>query len=224
MSDAAREAILSRVRQALRSPAPEPHWLRQPASTGPVFPIPEATESACRDRFRREFAAIQGEWIEADSLEEGRPRIKDWLFREEIATVLVADNPLLRGIFDGFPQVRFVGGDNASISGWDAVDMGVTPCESLVAESGTIAVSAGLSGRALSVLPPIHMVVATADQLVPDLESSFAKIRARYGEELPSTLTWISGPSRTADIEKILVLGAHGPRRLVLLMLPSGTA
>ena len=111
-----------------------------------------------------------------------------------------------------------------STDGWDSFPVGVTPAESLVAESGTIVVGTGIAGRALSVLPPIHLVVATCDQLVGDLETSIRRIRTRYPDRLPSSFTWISGPSRTADIEKILVLGAHGPRRLVLLLLPAAAS
>ena len=70
----------------------------------------------------------------------------------------------------------------------------------------------------LSVLPPTHYVVATRGQLVPDLDAAFAILRARGA--LPSAVSFVSGPSRTADIEKILVLGAHGPRRLAIVLLP----
>ncbi|MFO0944353.1 MAG: hypothetical protein U1D30_00175 [Planctomycetota bacterium] len=156
MSDAAREAILSRVRQALKSPSPEPHWLHEEVATGPVFPLPQNTDSSRKERFLREFAAIQGELLEAVSLEESRAKIKEWLFREEIASVLIADVPLTRRVFEGIPQARFVDGSNASVQGWDTVDLGVTPCEALVAESGTIAVSAGLSGRGFRSYPRAH--------------------------------------------------------------------
>lgn len=223
MSDSAREAILGRVRQALRSPSPEPHWAHEPTTTGPIFPLPEPTETALRARFRQEFAAIQGEWLEADSLEAAKTLLADWLMRDEIRSLLAADSPALRLLLAETPSVQWIGGDSTDRRGWEQLDVGVTLAESLVAESGTILVSAGISGRALSVLPPIHLVVATADQLVADLETSMARLRARYPQQLPSTMSWISGPSRTSDIEKTLVLGAHGPRRLLLLMLPAGT-
>jgi len=75
----------------------------------------------------------------------------------------------------------------------------------------------------MSVLPPVHVVVATMDQLLTDLDAAVKFVRKRYGDQLPSTLSVVTGPSRTADIEKILVLGAHGPKRLVVLMLPEGS-
>jgi L-lactate dehydrogenase complex protein LldG len=86
-----------------------------------------------------------------------------------------------------------------------------------VAQTGSIFVSTrSAGGRALSVLPPVHLVLARRDQLVPDLPAAFARLRQRHGGRWPSAVTMITGPSRTADIEKILVMGAHGPKRLVV--------
>jgi len=93
----------------------------------------------------------------------------------------------------------------------------VTGCDCLIAQTGSVivtTVSAG--GRALSVLPPTHLVIARREQLVPDLATAMALLRKRYDKHWPSALSVITGPSRTADIEKILVMGAHGPKRLVL--------
>ena len=72
-------------------------------------------------------------------------------------------------------------------------------------------------GRALSVLPPHHVVVARREQLVRDLPAAFAQLRERYSSSYPSFLSVITGPSRTGDIERILVLGAHGPKKLTIL-------
>jgi L-lactate dehydrogenase complex protein LldG len=222
MSRTARAAILQRVRQALKNPSPEPHWLTEPTGAGPVFPLPEPTEEALRGRFREEFQAIQGEWHEVDSLDAARQWLADWLERERVGSLLAPRSAALESLLGDRDLVRWVDASVESTKGWDKIDVGVTLAESLVAESGTIAVGSGIAGRAISVLPPIHLVVATADQLVADLETSMRRIRERYPERLPTTFSWITGPSRTADIEKILVLGAHGPRRLVLLLAPAG--
>ena len=104
------------------------------------------------------------------------------------------------------------------ISDLEASDAAITECEALVAQTGSILVSAASAGgRALSVLPPHHVVLATRSQLIPDLAAAFSLLREKYGENYPSFLSFITGPSRTGDIERILVLGAHGPRRLTLL-------
>ncbi len=69
-------------------------------------------------------------------------------------------------------------------------------------------------GRALSVLPPHHVVIARTSQIVPDLVTALQQAQLRYAAQWPSFISFITGPSRTGDIERILVLGAHGPKRL----------
>lgn len=97
---------------------------------------------------------------------------------------------------------------------------GITSCEYLIARLGSIMVStAQTSGRRLFVYPDIHIVVAYTSQLVPDLPQAISAITAKYGKDLPSLISVISGPSRTADIEKTLVMGAHGPRELYVFMI-----
>jgi L-lactate dehydrogenase complex protein LldG len=99
--------------------------------------------------------------------------------------------------------------------------VGITSAERLVARTGSIFVRSDRSGgRQLSVLPPIHVVVATEAQLVFSLGDVLREFGTNAGT--CSFATFITGPSRTADIEKILVLGAHGPKRLVVVMLPAG--
>jgi L-lactate utilization protein LutB len=93
-----------------------------------------------------------------------------------------------------------------------------TDCEFLVAESGSIVVSEKNDERSASALAEIHVVAAKKSRLVRDLDEMLARLREKYGEKMPRFVTVISGPSRTADIEKIIVRGAHGPRRLILLL------
>ena len=91
--------------------------------------------------------------------------------------------------------------------------------ELLVKKLGAILVSSASSGgRALSILPHVHVVVEDAGQVVPDLGSALALAKARHGDQMPSMLSFITGPSRTGDIERILVLGAHGPKELYLVL------
>ncbi len=134
-------------------------------------------------RFRDEFIALRGELIED-----------------------------LSAFLAGFPKIT---SDDAAVPGNAAVheaDLGITGCECLIAQTGTIVVST----RAISVLPPVHLVIARPDQIVPDLAAAFEFLRHRYDGRWPDAISFITGPSRTADIEKILVMGAHGPKRLAL--------
>jgi L-lactate dehydrogenase complex protein LldG len=100
------------------------------------------------------------------------------------------------------------------------VDCGITLCECLVTRTGSfILTSKQLAGRRLSVFPPVHIVVAGTAQLVPDIKDGLAFIKKKYRDKLPSMISLVTGASRTADIEKTLVLGAHGPKELVLFLI-----
>jgi L-lactate dehydrogenase complex protein LldG len=187
--DVARDNILQRVRAALRVEAHRP-----PAPTGtPIFP-PIADPEA---RFREEFAALKGDIIE--NAEKLRVFLNGF---SKIAT-------------DGSELTsKTVGEPNAGVR---ECDLGVTSCDCLVAQTGSVVVSTlSAGGRALSVLPPTHLVIARREQIVPDLATAMTLLRKRYDRHWPSTLSVITGSSRTADIEKILVMGAHGPKRLAL--------
>ena len=182
----ARENILSRVRSALRAETPRP-----PAPTESPIWLPVGDVET---RFRTEFTAVRGDLL--DSVQQLREFLKAF---PKIA-------------IDGSALVRQLLGDG-TVTARDA-DIGVTVCDCLVARSGSIIVSARVAGgRALSVLPPVHLVIARRDQIVPDLAAAFMLLRQRYDGHWPSSLCLISGPSRTADIEKILVMGAHGPKQ-----------
>ena len=89
-----------------------------------------------------------------------------------------------------------------------------------VAETGTLALASGPDNpTTLNFLPDNHIVVLAAEDVVGDLESVFARARARYGANaMPRTLNFITGPSRSADIEQTLLFGAHGPRRLHVVL------
>ena len=97
-------------------------------------------------------------------------------------------------------------------------DVGITECDSLVAQTGSVLVtSRSAGGRALSVLPPHHVVLARREQLLGDLSDAFELLKRKYSQNYPSFISFITGPSRTGDIERVLVLGAHGPRKLTIL-------
>jgi L-lactate dehydrogenase complex protein LldG len=100
----------------------------------------------------------------------------------------------------------------------DDFEAGITRCEALIALTGSIMVcSSGASGRRMNVFPPVHVVLAAKSDLVPSINAGFMRIEERY-QERPSHISLITGPSRTADIEKTLVMGAHGPKELIVLM------
>ena len=102
----------------------------------------------------------------------------------------------------------------------ESCDAGITECDALVAQTGSVLVTGrSAGGRALSVLPPHHVVLARRGQLLGDLPEAFAFLKNKYALDYPSFISFITGPSRTGDIERILVLGAHGPKKLTIFCL-----
>ena len=129
-------------------------------------------------------------------------------------------HPLVEPLLAGVPcaTYRVTAGDFDK-NALEACDAGITSCEALVAQTGSILVSSATSGgRAVSILPHVHVVVATCDQIVATLADALHAAKERHEGRMPSMLSFITGPSRTGDIERILVLGAHGPKELILIL------
>lgn len=100
------------------------------------------------------------------------------------------------------------------------IEVGITDCECLVANTGTVVLSSAQpSGRILPIYAPIHVIVASSENLVSDIGEAISFMQQKYGNHLPTAIFFASGPSRTADIEKRLVLGVHGPKEVFLFLL-----
>lgn len=98
-------------------------------------------------------------------------------------------------------------------------DAAITGCEWLVARTGSIVMTAAnASGRTVSVYAPVHICIAFSNQLVYDVKDALVKAKEKYGNHLPSLITFATGPSRTADIEKTLVVGVHGPKEVYVFL------
>ncbi len=99
------------------------------------------------------------------------------------------------------------------------VNVGVSFCESLSARTGSVLVSSKqTAGRRLPAFSNYHIVIAYTSQLVYTIKESLNEIKKKYGNNLPSMIVNIAGPSRTADIEKTLVQGAHGPKEIYVFL------
>ena len=99
-------------------------------------------------------------------------------------------------------------------------DVAFTGCEFLVARTGSLLLSSGQqSGRTVSVYAPVHICIARTNQLVYDVDDAIMQLRERYGATFPSMVSLATGPSRTADIEKTLVVGVHGPKEVYCFLI-----
>lgn len=213
-----RETFLDRVRTCLERgggalPRPAPH--RPPAPP----PRDERVE-----RFVRELEAVGGVVHRAASASEAREAILGLLHQSSARRVIRDASPILEELaLDGF-EVTVADFDDEASRGplrdaAFAADVGVTSADFGVAETGTLALLARRGhGRAVSLLPPVHVAVLAADAVVGELAELFERVTAG-GADLPSALTLITGPSRTGDIELVLTVGVHGPKELHVILI-----
>ncbi len=218
-----REKILGRVREALAVKTPQSARDDEPraATTSGAREWLPATGESLEERlaqFRRNLAALKAEFHlvqERDEWQKVLCGLRDAEGWKRVATHRGELTDLAADTL-GLPVLRT---DAAyDVKELDRCDVGITQCDALVAQTGSVLVtnrSAG--GRALSVLPPHHVVLARREQLLRDLPEAFQLLQRKYGGNYPSMISFITGPSRTADIERILVLGAHGPKKLTVI-------
>ena len=97
--------------------------------------------------------------------------------------------------------------------------VGITGCFCAIAETGTLMLASGPDTAATtSLLPETHIAIVPQSRIVPAMEAGFALLREEQGDDLPRAVNFVSGPSRTGDIEQTIVLGAHGPYRVHLIL------
>jgi L-lactate dehydrogenase complex protein LldG len=215
-----RDQILARVREALRNPAPSEGENRQPrgAQSRQWLPKVGDTFEEWAALFQTNAAELRADFHLLSDRSELTPRMAA-LQRAEGWKRIGSHRGDLAGIACQAAGLPVLWTDPGyAMNDLEACDAGITECDALIAQTGSVLVtnrSAG--GRALSVLPPHHVVVARRDQLLPDLPAAFELLKQKYAPDYPGFISLITGPSRTGDIERILVLGAHGPKKLTIL-------
>jgi L-lactate dehydrogenase complex protein LldG len=204
-----KEKILKKVRKALlnRKPAmPEPDF------NSDVFA--RISEKDLSLAFAENFVAIKGEFIycedQADFESSISALVKNRGFEKIFAWEKELEEMLIKA------KISFTDSEEDFLD----ANIGITTCESLIARTGSLIVSSkNAGGRRLSIYPPIHIVIAYTSQIVEDIKDGLSAIRKKYNGGVPSMISLVTGPSRTSDIEKTLVMGAHGPKELILFLI-----
>ena len=219
-----RENILGRIREALSVPAQKPGGHDRPSngteSEHPVsdwLPFVGETLEERIELFRKNSQELTTDFRLVESVEALNAQLSEIAKAEGWQRVATHAGELADGACAalGLPVMQTDGGYD--VCEMEMCDAGISACDALVAQTGSVLVtSQSAGGRALSVLPPHHVVLARREQLVPDLTAAFALLKAKYAPNYPSLISFITGPSRTGDIERILVLGAHGPKKLTV--------
>ncbi|KAA2244685.1 lactate utilization protein B/C [Chitinophaga agrisoli] len=203
----AKENILKRVRNALSQPVQLPFPNSEGNNT--VF---KTENEGLELKFAEEFARLQGKFIFCTGKQEVVDNLQALAAHKEWTNVHCQTPSLLKSF--KLDQLSFLNkGDMHN------AEAAITDCEYLIARTGTMVLSAAQpSGRALPVYTPVHLVIAYTHQLVFDLKDAINRLKERYNGVLPSAISFASGPSRTADIEKTLVVGVHGPKEVYVFL------
>lgn len=204
----AKEQLLKKIRHALlqKREHPYPNFeesMLHPEETEPMDVL-----------FAQRFTAVAGKFVYCEDEVSFIENLLSLAEKEKLRKMYAWEAAVQQRLEQyGFPFFRT---DRDFLE----AEAGITTCEALIARSGSILVSNGAgAGRRLTIYPHIHIVMAYTSQLVMDIKDALDAMQQRYGENLPSLMSVITGPSRTADIEKTLVLGAHGPKEVYVFLM-----
>ncbi|HXS59101.1 MAG TPA: lactate utilization protein [Hanamia sp.] len=202
-----KEKILKKIREALSNPVPLPF----PKSEG-VASVFKRKEEDLEMIFAEEFTKLSGKFAFCMNDADLKFQLKSLVAQKKWDHIYCVEKKFF-GLFEGdyFPKIN-----QAALAD---CDVSVTSCNYLIARTGAIVMSSAQeSGRTASVYAPVHICIAYVDQLVFDTRDALKSIKEIYGNKLPSFITFAAGPSRTADIEKTLVVGVHGPKEVYVFL------
>ena len=223
-----RENILGRIREALKVGSPLPSSHGNAGNHAPAEPptsharewLPSVGASAAEqfELFAKNAADLKADFQLLASRDELKTTLAKIAAAEKWSCIASHDGELSNFASKSLGLRVLFTDKGYDVHELEKCDAGITECDALVAQTGGVVVtSRSAGGRALSVLPPHHVVIARREQLVADLPAAFALLQEKYAPDYPSMISFITGPSRTGDIERILVLGAHGPKKLTIL-------
>ena len=194
----AKNNILKKIRMALAHPTPLP------------FPKSEGVESVFQPQqqelvveFAEQFTSLQGKFVFCVNQNELVESFSKLCYQNQWTKIYCEEG-----------RWKTIIPSNILHNDIVTCDSSVTSCEFLIARTGSIVMSSVHQGRIPSVYAPIHVCIATTSQLVYDIKDGLNSLNDKYRQYLPSLITFATGPSRTADIEKTLVVGVHGPKEV----------
>lgn len=197
----AKENILKRIKQALAKPVPLPFPESEEKTA--IYEMPQDELDVT---FAEAFTQLQGKFAFCFDEKDMQQQLLQLITEKQWSKIYCKEDRW---------NEQFSNTINLATS-----DAAITGCECLVARTGTIVLSAAeQSGRTVSVYAPIHICIAYSNQLVFDIKDALEALHKKYNGNVPSLITFASGPSRTADIEKTLVTGVHGPKEVYLFLI-----
>ena len=213
-----RDAILSGIRSALgRGPLDDDRKAsletRLRDHPGGLVPVMAASDESAEERVKRFIAkveAVAGTTDRVAGWSEVAAKVADYLAAHNLPTEMaVAPDSRL----DAIAERELFTVRRGPALPQDTV--GVTVAAAAMAETGSVMLFSGAeTPTSLNFLPDVHVICVPAVDVMQGYEEAWERLRATYGGQVPRTVNLVTGPSRTGDIEQTIQLGAHGPRRV----------
>jgi L-lactate dehydrogenase complex protein LldG len=202
-----KENILKKIRQALSHPVPVP--FPQSEGNSSVFQPPVDDMAV---QFAQEFTKLLGRFSYCANNKEMTGQLNELVAAAQWNKIVCREEAIKSLLH----QHQFNGSFYYDLA---SCDVSITSCELLISRTGTIVLSsANESGRTASVYAPVHICIAKTSQLVYDIKDGLQLLREKNNGQLASFISFATGPSRTADIEKTLVVGVHGPKEVFVFL------
>jgi L-lactate dehydrogenase complex protein LldG len=204
----AKENILKRIRQALVNPTPVP--FPQSEGNSNVYKTPTQENEI---EFAENFSKLQGRFLYCSDAADMIRQLTELISRKAWAQVFCRETALLSILQEPLKGLLIK-------EDLPEADVSITGCEAMIARTGSLIMSSAQeSGRTVSVYAPVHICIAYTNQLVYDVRDALEMVSEKYKNKFPSFITLATGPSRTADIEKTLVVGVHGPKEVYVFLI-----
>jgi L-lactate dehydrogenase complex protein LldG len=209
----AKEKILSKIRSGLNGyKLPMPFPEAEAESVNSVF---KKQELSAEETFAEEFTKLGGKFVYCDNEQEFLENLHSLYDSRGWKDLLCTEADLLEKFHNN--RLEFI---HPASPDNESADACITYCEALVARTGSAIISSKQNlGRVAPVYYPVHIMVAYPSQIVRDIDEGLSMMQKKYGNDLPSMINLNTGPSRTADIEKTLVVGVHGPGEVFCFLL-----
>lgn len=208
-STTSKEKILKKIRKALIHKSGQE--IGDVDNESEIF---TSSEEPLEIQFAQNFSALNGKFVFCENEAEFIENF-DFIAKDNEWKNIFCLEPKIKDLLTK-AKIKFSDKEKDLLN----TDIGLTLCECLVARTGSVIVtSKQASGRRLPIYANFHIVVAYTSQLVPNIKDALKYIKGKYDKKLPSMIVTITGPSRTADIEKTLVQGAHGPKEVFVFLI-----
>lgn len=178
------------------------------------------------EEFQNRASAASAEVIRVKTPSDALTAIKNLIESIQAKKIVAVNCPLQQSanLYDEFREMGLtLYTDNAQIAEHaESADIGISGVEFGIAETGSVCQDAySIESRLVSTLPPIHIAVLNSNNILPGIKEAFDVISQVFQH---GYISFITGPSRTADIERVLTIGVHGPSRLIIIAIDQATA